>query len=353
MTLRSFTLLIVAVWAFGAGWFALLAHTPVSLSDPNLDSVTLAFEEVDISLADELGAKLLYSHIRADGVLLRRYAIPNRLSPRAVERAAVSALNDAGLSAIPGHAEKQGRVSLSVGFAEEQVAEVSFVPTPGLVKGLIALVIDDFGYRLGRTENDFLGLSFKIAAAVIPGHTYSMAVAERAAEVGMEVLIHLPMEPERYTGGEDDHILLISHRDDEIRRRVRASLAAIPEARGLNNHMGSKATGDVRVMRILMEELGRAGMYFLDSATSSTSVAAASAKKDGLPYARRAVFLDNPGDERSIRDRLAELKRVAGRQGAAIGIGHPYRATLAALQHEIPRLVDEGFRLVFPSEIVR
>jgi polysaccharide deacetylase 2 family uncharacterized protein YibQ len=46
------------------------------------------------------------------------------------------------------------------------------------------------------------------------------------------------------------------------------------------------------------------------------------------------------------------LKGLARKNGAAVGIGHPYPATLAFLEREIPGLVDEGIELVTISELV-
>ena len=358
MSLRVHILLLFAVSVISAAWFAVLtlSHPSAEELSPTMTRLpegVLILEGVDSLLADELGARLLHIETRPDGSLDRRYAIPEGLSRRAVERSIVSTLGSKGLSARRNPGEETKGVSLSVELRGKSVGKVTLVPTAGMVKGLIALVIDDFGYRFGGKEEDFLKLHAKLAMAVIPGHPHSREVAMRATEAGMEVLVHLPMEPEGYVGGEDEYILLASHGDEELRRRIQASLAALPEARGLNNHMGSKATSDPRLMSILAEELRRADKYFLDSATSANSVAALSAGRLGVPYARRAVFLDNPGDDLSIQERLAALRKIASRQGAAVGIGHSYFSTLAALRREIPRLEIEGFRLVFPSDIVR
>ncbi len=358
MSTRGLILLLAAVFSLSASWFALLTlsspsarELPEALNEPAKPS--LLFDELDRFLAEDLGARLLHNSTGPDGYISRRYAIPEALAPRAVGRTAIAAFAAKGLVAERQPPERPNEVSLSVKLLDEPVGALSFVPTLGLTKGLIAVVIDDFGYRLGDMEKGFLNIGAKLAVAVIPGHPYSREVALRADKAGLEVMVHLPMEPEGYADGEEEFILLTSQRDPELRRRIRAALDAIPEASGLNNHMGSKASIDTRVMSVLFEELGRADKYFIDSATSSGAVAAPLARKSAVPYARRAVFLDHPEDYLSIEQRLDELKKVAVREGVAVAIGHPRPRTLALLRREIPRLKEAGFRLVYPSEIVR
>ena len=79
--------------------------------------------------------------------------------------------------------------------------------------------------------------------------------------------------------------------DDEIRKRVRSYLEILPKAVGANNHMGSRATQDERVMSAVLDELKAAGLFFVDSRTIATSVAYQLAREKLIPTAKRDMFL--------------------------------------------------------------
>ena len=48
------------------------------------------------------------------------------------------------------------------------------------VRGIIAIVIDDFGYRNDAVSEGFLDLDARLTYAVIPGHEHSQSLAKNA-----------------------------------------------------------------------------------------------------------------------------------------------------------------------------
>ena len=163
------------------------------------------------------------------------------------------------------------------------------------------------------------------------GRTQPVSNPVRAAamrEAGKELLLHLPMEPE---GAEDPGpgALLTGHTAAEIERLLDAALASVPGAVGVNNHMGSKATADRAFMDVLLDALGRRGLFFVDSRTTSLTVAASEAERLGVPYLARKVFLD--AVDGGIEGSLAGAVDAAARGGAAVAIGHVQTDGLAAI----------------------
>jgi polysaccharide deacetylase 2 family uncharacterized protein YibQ len=159
------------------------------------------------------------------------------------------------------------------------------------------------------------------------------------------------MEPRgRETPGRN--AILTSMTDEEIARATRENFAAVPHARGVNNHMGSRATTDRRVMASVLGALPQ-GIYFIDSRTTGGSVAADVAREMNVPTATRQVFLDDVATEAAVRRQLESLADAAHERGIAIGIGHPYPVTLRVLAEELPELKERGIRLVRASEVVR
>lgn len=218
--------------------------------------------------------------------------------------------------------------------------------------GKIVLILDDAGFRTDSVARA-ARLDRNIAFAVIPNAAEAGRSTALLAESGHEVLCHLPMEPEGWpTVRVDDPAIFTSMSDDEIRRVTSGALDALPGVRGLNNHMGSRASTDSRLMSNVMQVLKERGLYFVDSRTSSRSVGADAARAAGVPSTRREVFLDDDRSPVAVRAQLARLESLARSNGVAVGIGHLHPATLEILERELPAMRARGIEVVRPSTVV-
>ncbi|HEX6642320.1 MAG TPA: divergent polysaccharide deacetylase family protein [Thermoanaerobaculia bacterium] len=214
----------------------------------------------------------------------------------------------------------------------------------------IVLIIDDLGFD-GQPLERLMALDPNVNLAILPNGTRASEFARKLHARGFEVLCHLPMQPRGHeTPGRN--AILASMSDDEIASTTRQNIEAIPYARGVNNHMGSLATADRRVMTSVIGAIPD-GMYFIDSRTGGTSVAAAVAREMNVRTATRNVFLDDVATEKAVRKQLAELAAAAEKRGVAIGIGHPYPVTLRVLAAELPELRARGFTFVRASTVVQ
>ena len=216
----------------------------------------------------------------------------------------------------------------------------------------IVLVIDDFGYRNDAISDGFLNLPIPITCAVLPGHKQSSPVAKKAVSAGKEVIIHMPMQSLVTSLGEDEFKLKVGMTSQEIEWRLNEALKEIPEALGINNHQGSKATADGKVMAVVASVLKNKDKFFLDSRTSSKTVGESTMRSVGVLTARRHVFLDNDLSVEKISNQFDELVRISKKKGVAIGIGHVKGNTLKVLQKKIPLLVEQGFDFKFLSQVV-
>jgi uncharacterized protein len=216
--------------------------------------------------------------------------------------------------------------------------------------GEIVLIIDDLGFQ-GQPLERLMALDPNVNCAILPNGT---AVDEFARELhahGFEILCHLPMEPRGHEAP-GRNAILTSMSDDEIARTTRENIEAVPFARGVNNHMGSRATMDRRVMTSVIGAIPN-GMYFIDSRTIPGSIASSVARELHVRTAARNVFLDDVATETAVRKQIAEVAQIAAEQGVAIAIGHPHPATMRVLAEELPSLRARGFRLIRASEVVR
>jgi polysaccharide deacetylase 2 family uncharacterized protein YibQ len=214
----------------------------------------------------------------------------------------------------------------------------------------LAIIIDDCG-QWPVTERAFVALPFPVTLSVLPHVRFGSAIARDANAAGKGVMLHLPMQTisGRYPG---PGTITTTMADAAIRSEVSNDLAELPEARGVNNHEGSLATQDARVMGDIADVLAQGGRFFIDSRTSSASVGETVARERGVLAASRSVFLDNVDEQSAIEARLLEAISDARSHGSAIAIGHPRPATLAAVRNVAPRAAADGVELTLASALV-
>lgn len=225
-------------------------------------------------------------------------------------------------------------------------------PSPASVlPAQIAIVIDDLGNDREAVER-IAGWPFRVAGAVLPGLPGSAESARRLSASGKEVLLHLPMEPDGYPRiRPGPGVVLRADSDEKIAQTLADDLETVPGAVGVNNHMGSAATADSRVMRAIVRVLAARRLFLLDSRTTEATVARRIADEESLPAVSRKVFLDAVESEDAIERSFRDLVRRAKKDGTALAIGHPHAATLAFLERELPSLREQGVELVTVSAL--
>lgn len=224
--------------------------------------------------------------------------------------------------------------------------------TPGArpANARLAIIIDDLGYDRAAADALF-ALPYPLTVSVLPNHAHSADVAEEAHRRGYQVMLHLPMESGN--GGQPEPLeLRPGMKPVEAAQVLAGMLESVPHTAGVNNHQGSRATADPQLMAAVMPALRERGLFFIDSRTTTETVAYDAALRAGVPAASRKVFLDDIQTREAVRKQLKLAARDARKEGAAIAIGHPHPATLQALEEYLPQLQAHGVRLVFASELV-
>jgi uncharacterized protein len=215
----------------------------------------------------------------------------------------------------------------------------------------IAIIIDDIGYvdTLGARA---IALPDDVTFAVLPHTPFGAELAESAHRNGKEVMLHAPMSNLANMplgpGG-----LTPALSKEEFVKTLSLALEAVPNLKGINNHMGSELTTLESPMRWVMETLQGRDLYFVDSYTNAASVAGHIAREANIPTLTRNVFLDNVQTHEDIDREFQRLLQVAREKGFATGIGHPYEATLEYLEKAIPTLTRMNIELVPVSEMIR
>lgn len=202
----------------------------------------------------------------------------------------------------------------------------------------IALIIDDIGYDK-KIALALFDLNPDITFSVLPFSPFGRSIAKKLHAKGAQLMLHLPMEPMEYPkANPGPGAILTSMPPDILIGQLKKDLRDVPHIVGVNNHMGSRLTESANQMNQIFSILKKEGLFFIDSRTAPKSKGRASARLLKVPFARRDVFLDNIQEYDYIKGQLKELVKLAKKHGSAIGIGHPYKATLTTLTRELPKL---------------
>ncbi len=200
----------------------------------------------------------------------------------------------------------------------------------------LTIVVDDMG-ESETAARKLLALPYPVTLSVWPRAARAAYVATLARERGRQVFLHQPMEPVGHAPGDAaPELLRVGMDPARLEEELAESLRLVPYVEGVNNHMGSRFTSDPASARALCATLRRLrpDILVLDSLTHAASVLYDEARRQGLAARRRALFLD---DENGRHDKAAVLNaldrglELAREHGAAVVIGHPRPATLAAL----------------------
>jgi hypothetical protein len=240
------------------------------------------------------------------------------------------------------------------GAALSSVADEGNTAVVGSSRPAIALIIDDMGNQHGQGLR-VIGLPGPVACAFLPYGAFTDDLARQAHGKHKEVMLHLPMQAvEQLDGSQQQGMLTLDMTRQEFLSEFRRAVEAVPYISGLNNHMGSLLTRHPGSMAWLMQAIGGHGhLFFVDSRTTSATVAEQLATEYGIPNMARKVFLDNIAETAAVRAQFRQLLAYARRDGTALGIGHPRPATLQVLKEELARLDEQGIQLLPVASLIK
>jgi polysaccharide deacetylase 2 family uncharacterized protein YibQ len=215
----------------------------------------------------------------------------------------------------------------------------------------LAIILDDVASDPAAVDSIF-ALHFPLTLSILPNHPLSTQIARQAHRQGYQVMLHLPMESLTNETPESRE-LRPGMPAVEISSLLDSMLVNVPYVAGINNHQGSLATSDPRLMAELMPLLHNHNLFFIDSRTTTATIAYEAAESARVPCAFRNVpFLDDVREIGAIRRRLDLAAKDAREKGQAIAIGHPHPETLRALSEFLPLAESQGIHLVYASDLV-
>ena len=225
-------------------------------------------------------------------------------------------------------------------------------PTPPVTGPLrLAIIVDDGGYGGWITE-EILAMPNTLTLSILPHAPYSYETAQRATELGFEVMLHMPMEnvsgKTTYPGE-----IAVTMDANQMMDLTKQALADVPGAVGINNHTGSKFTSNAEAMRTWLDLIKDSGYYFIDSRTSKYACAFEVADEMEIPSAENDLFLDHHAGTDYIRARFREVIEMVKRHGKVITICHFRKNTVPVLKEMFPIIEKEGIEIVHASTLVK
>jgi len=222
-------------------------------------------------------------------------------------------------------------------------------------KPFLCFLIDDFGYG-GKGDIGMINSKVPMTISVIPGLKHSKDIAKKANKIGLEVFLHQPMET--LSERKNQKLLgplgiKVGMSADSVKKIINKSLSYVPYAVGMNNHMGSKATQDKKLMHIVLSIIKSKNLYFVDSKTSAKSIAYKVAKSLKVPCAIRDIFIDNIKNSEIIKKEIKKGILLSLQKGSCLMIGHAHPETVKAIVEMYPEINKLNIEVVSVSNYIK
>ena len=209
-------------------------------------------------------------------------------------------------------------------------------------KPKLAIILDDVSVR-SQVES-IKRLHLPITMSFLPPSKIRPNSAKLAQKEPF-YMVHLPMEAMSFTK-EEPFTLRVSDSQNKISSRIKKIQELFPKVKYINNHTGSKFTSNERSVNMLIYELKKRGINFIDSRTIADTKVPKVMKNYGLKYVGRDVFLDHHTEKSYVKGQIKEAIKIAKEHGSAIAIGHPHKNTLLAIRESKALFKDVDLVLV-------
>lgn len=157
----------------------------------------------------------------------------------------------------------------------------------------VAIIIDDIGYDR-KTAAKLLSLNVALTFSVLPQSPFGKGIVKKAREKGIEIMLHLPLEPLEYPSVKPGPGAIYTEMTpDRLISQLNQNLEEFPFVVGVNNHMGSRITSNSSQMYQIHSVLKKKELFFVDSFTNIDSLCGSTARLLNIPFAKRDVFLDH------------------------------------------------------------
>lgn len=325
--------------AFSAGLNGNLIET---LSDFGIEEQNLTRKDIDTSI-DTI--RHVYT-IR----------VPEKASLTLINLKITSMAKNMGGSVFSGIEGSNGKtltITLGSGKIPTDIVVLKKVKGIELIQAKMAIIIDDLGIKSLNSAQRLCRLGQTVTLSILPFQRRTSKVVELAVETGTPYMLHMPMEPMSSKANPGKGAILTEDSKSQVIEKLEKAFRDVRGARGINNHMGSKATENVRSMEMVMNFLDEHNYFFIDSKTSLNTAGYRISQISGVKSAIIDGYLDVSDDRADIEKKLDYLAQNAFSNGYAVAICHDRANTVAVLERMLPELEKKGIKFVEISELIR
>lgn len=220
-------------------------------------------------------------------------------------------------------------------------------PWSGARGARIAIVIGGIGVSQTGTQSALEKLPPEVTLAFATGGNSLDRWMQTARRNGHEIVLQLPLEPFDYPNVDPGRgTLTVEAGQEENLDNLRWSLGRITNYTGVMNYMGARFVADRASMELLMGELGRRGLMYLDDGSTARSLSEPLAGPSLVPFAASDTAIDTARERGDILRKLDELERVARARGYAIGTGSAFETTVDAVARWVREAKSRGIEIV-------
>ena len=324
----------------------------------SLSATNEIFNEIDEEFIKKDFSKNWIYNKKTDSLWYKRIRVPNTIGMARYNRFVQSLFRQHKVSLSKVSENELGkRLKFYFSINDSTAGILELRLTSGLddkvrFNGRMAIVIDDLGDQWGpEFIQGYIDFPKPITLSIFPGHWASRKTAKATVKHGKEVMIHLPMEPLKGTIEKEKIKILVDMDKITIDSMLTMAIKSIPEAKGLNNHMGSKVTSDYEIMDRFFAVYKDKGMFFVDSKTTPKSYCSLMAEYYNVPFFESDFFLDNSDDPEDIEEMFRKATNYIANGSDVLVIGHARLNTYKTLFRMVTEVYPE-IDYVFASQLV-
>lgn len=211
----------------------------------------------------------------------------------------------------------------------------------------VAIVIGGLGLSQTGTQTAIGKLPPEITLGFAPQGNSLGRWMQAARREGHEIVMQVPLEPFDFPNvNPGRNTLTVEAGADEILKNLRWTLSRTTNYTAVMNYMGARFSTNPEAMGVMMAELGKRGIGYVDDGTSARSLAPETALKNDVPFAAGDAIIDGVQDRGAILNKLDELERTARAKGFAIGTGNAFDVTVDAVASWASEARKRGIEIV-------
>ncbi|WP_085034289.1 divergent polysaccharide deacetylase family protein [Ensifer aridi] len=218
----------------------------------------------------------------------------------------------------------------------------------------IAIVVGGLGLSQTGTQRAIRDLPPEVTLAFAAAGNSLQRWMQDARRDGHEILLQVPMEPFDFPDNDPGpHALSVSSSAKKNLAELHRSMGQITNYTGIMNYLGGRFLSDADALELVMRDLGKRGLLFLDDGTSAQSLSGTLASAFDVPHGFADLVLDGELSRSAILRRLDELERIARRNGTAIGVASAFEESVAAIGEWMEEAQGRGIEFVGAAALVK